>query len=45
MTKVLANDGDASGLDADKWKGASYTVSTATPSGGADGDFWFEREV
>lgn len=36
------NDGDASGLDADKWKGATYTVSTSSPSGGANGDFWFK---
>jgi len=28
-----------------KWLGASYTISTAAPSGGTDGDFWFEREV
>ena len=26
-----------------KWKGASFTVSTSAPSGGTDGDFWFER--
>jgi len=28
-----------------KWLGASYTVSTSGPSGGADGDFWFERSA
>lgn len=28
-----------------KWKGADFTVSTAAPSGGADGDFWFQREA
>ena len=28
-----------------KWLGAAYTVSTAAPTGGTDGDFWFEREV
>ena len=28
-----------------KWLGASYTVSTSAPSGGTDGDFWFEREA
>lgn len=39
------NDGNSSGLDADLWKGANYTVSTSAPSGGANGDFWFEREV
>jgi hypothetical protein len=26
-----------------KWNGAGYTVSTSAPSGGVDGDFWFER--
>ncbi|MFN3624617.1 MAG: hypothetical protein ACK4TP_11205 [Hyphomicrobium sp.] len=45
LAKLMTVDGDASGLDADKWKGASFTVSTSTPSGGADGDFWFEREA
>lgn len=45
LAKALTVDGSGSGLDADKWKGASYTVSTATPSGGADGDFWFERQA
>lgn len=28
-----------------RWLGASYTVSTAAPSGGVDGDFWFERSA
>lgn len=28
-----------------KWKGADFTVSTAAPSGGANGDFWFQREA
>ena len=28
-----------------KWQGAGFTVSTAAPSGGADGDFWFRREA
>ena len=28
-----------------KWLGAGYTISTAAPSGGADGDFWFRREA
>lgn len=39
------NDGDGSGLDADLWKGADYTVSTSGPTGGNNGDFWFEREA
>ena len=25
-----------------KWNGASKTVSTAAPSGGANGDIWFQ---
>ena len=45
LTIVKTVDGNSSGLDADLWKGATYTVSTSTPSGGADGDFWFEREA
>ena len=28
-----------------KWQGSGYTVSTAAPSGGTDGDFWFRREA
>lgn len=36
---------DFSGATNLKWLGASYTVSTAAPSGGVDGDFWFEREA
>jgi len=32
-------------ISAARWNGASYTVSTSTPSGGADGDFWFERSA
>lgn len=39
------NDGNGSGLDSDLWKGASYTVSTAAPTGGNDGDFWFQRDA
>lgn len=31
--------------DSLEWNGAAYTVSTSTPSGGNDGDFWFQREV
>lgn len=36
------NDGAGSGLDADLWDGGHKTISTATPSGGADKDVWFE---
>jgi len=32
-------------ISAQRWNGASYTVSTSGPSGGADGDFWFERSA
>lgn len=28
--------------NATKWAGSSKTVSTGTPSGGVDGDFWFQ---
>jgi hypothetical protein len=46
LVAVIATaDGSGSGLDADRWRGAAYTVSTSGPSGGADGDFWFEREA
>lgn len=36
--------GNSSGKAADstKWNGASKTVSTAAPSGGANGDIWFQ---
>lgn len=40
--------GTASGLtsgDSTKWNGANKTVSTSAPSGGANGDMWFEREA
>ena len=30
------------GLNADKWDGADKTVSVSIPSGGNDGDMWFE---
>ena len=35
----------ATATNATEWGGAAYTVSTSAPSGGADGDFWFEREA
>jgi len=35
--------GNGNALTSTKWNGAAYTVSTSTPSGGNDGDFWFER--
>jgi hypothetical protein len=25
-----------------RWQGSAYTVSTSAPSGGSDGDFWFQ---
>jgi len=28
-----------------RWDGSTKTVSTSAPSGGADGDIWFEREA
>lgn len=35
----------ATAVDATKWNGATKYVSTAAPSGGVDGDIWFEREA
>lgn len=35
----------ATAADSTKWGGATKYVSTAAPSGGADGDVWFEREA
>ncbi len=35
--------GNGNALTSTKWLGASFTVSTSAPSGGNDGDFWFER--
>ena len=32
-------------LNADLWDGGNKTVSTSTPSGGSDGDIWFERKT
>ena len=45
--KWLVANFDSSGKanDALKWAGANKTVSTSTPSGGADGDIWFQREA
>ena len=43
-SKLLTVDGNGSGVDADLWKGATFTVSTSAPSGGTNGDFWFRRE-
>jgi hypothetical protein len=37
--------GNGIGLTSVTWAGASYTVSTAAPSGGTDGNFWFQREA
>lgn len=31
--------------NATKWAGANKTVSTSAPSGGSDGDIWFQREA
>ena len=32
-------------VNATEWNGAAMTVSTSAPSGGSDGDIWFEREA
>lgn len=42
---VARFDGSGNALDSVKWGGASKTVSTSAPSGGADGDIWFQREA
>ncbi len=31
-------------LNSDLWDGANKTVSTSAPSGGSDGDIWFQYE-
>ena len=38
-------DTNGSALDANKWAGANKTISTSAPSGGANGDIWFQREA
>ncbi|VFQ43846.1 hypothetical protein [Desulfoluna butyratoxydans] len=35
-------DSTSTAANASKWGGANKTVSTAAPSGGADGDIWFQ---
>ncbi len=42
---TLFVDVDSGTSDAPKWGGSTKTVSTAAPSGGSDGDIWFEREA
>lgn len=37
--------GNGFNLSSTRWNGAEYTISTGTPSGGADGNFWFMREA
>lgn len=32
-------------ISAKRWDGANKTVSTSAPSGGSDGDIWFQREA
>lgn len=38
------NTSTGAALNATKWDGGAKTVSTSAPSGGADGDVWFQRE-
>ena len=38
------NTSTGAALNAIKWDGGAKTVSTSAPSGGADGDVWFQRE-
>lgn len=43
---LVANfDSSGKANDALKWDGANKTISTSAPSGGADGDIWFQREA
>ena len=35
----------ATAVNSTEWAGAAQTVSTAAPSGGSDGDIWFQRET
>ena len=43
---LVANfDSNGRANDALKWNGANKTISTSAPSGGADGDIWFQREA
>lgn len=46
LTERFDSAGKASeALTADKWAGSAKTVSTSAPSGGVDGDIWFQREA
>ena len=38
-------DSNGSALNAVTWDGAKKTISTSAPSGGANGDIWFQREA
>ncbi|MBT8004860.1 MAG: hypothetical protein HN578_18275, partial [Rhodospirillales bacterium] len=37
--------GTGTGLDAELWDGATKTISTGAPSGGVDGDIWFQYDA
>lgn len=42
---VARFDSNGDALNSIKWAGGARTVSTSAPSGGADGDVWFQREA
>jgi len=42
VPQASLQQGSGSGLDADKWDGGNKTVSTSAPSGGSNGDVWFQ---
>jgi len=42
LTEMKLVDGSGSGLDADLWQGGNQSTSTNAPSGGVNGDFWFQ---
>lgn len=42
---AVTADSATAATNTTKWAGANKTVSTSPPSGGADGDIWFEREA
>jgi len=45
LGNIPQNDGNLQvNLNSDLWDGANKTVSVSAPSGGSDGDMWFQYE-
>lgn len=42
---AISNGTQCTNLNAEMWAGAKKTVSTSPPSGGSNGDIWFERDA